>query len=165
MTNNCIACAGANYLVDLSDCKYPLSLTPNLVDQHDNILKHGQETKALGQFKVDQIVISPFWGIPKMNADVGALLNEEVEKLKGEAVVNLTMTNKDCFTNYLPLVSILPIWPGCRILQIDGTVVRRKNEQDLLEDTSPLIIETKISQQKPAVEYCRKIRYNSGCIN
>lgn len=121
-------CAGAQYDIGADRARYPISFSPALPDEKGQILYLGHELESKGSFEVSKIQFGFLYSaIASSNLiDISDQVNEEVAKRGGEGVVALSVTTKNCFTNYLFPLQILPFYPGCQVSTISGTVVERK---------------------------------------
>ena len=121
---------GARGHLNFADAKYPISLSPALYDQNDNVLLKGKQLNVVGKFKYEK----RFWGITyawiRMSGskDVDEAINDSIEKNKGVGLINLSLTTDGCLSNSLMTwpFSILPIIPGCTNTIIEGDIVSLK---------------------------------------
>ena len=60
------------------------------------------------------------------DTDVSEALNAAIKKARGDGVIYLTVTSTRCWMNNVPIVTLLPFWPGCAKVTIEGEIVRRK---------------------------------------
>jgi hypothetical protein len=58
--------------------------------------------------------------------DISEEVNKEVLRTRGDAVVNLKVTNSQCPMNFIYPLTLLPIWPGCVTVRIHGDIIRKK---------------------------------------
>lgn len=125
------ACSvGARGHITLSETKYPVSLSPALYDQNDNVLVKGKQLNVVGKFKYEK----RFWGLMYSwvrisgSTDVDAAINDAIEKQHGVGLINLAVTTDGCLSNSLMTFpfSILPVIPGCTNTTIEGDIVNLK---------------------------------------
>lgn len=118
---------GARGHLKFSDAKYPISLSPALYDQNDNVLVKDKQLKVVGKFKYEK----RFWGLTYSwirlsgSKDVDEAINDAIEKKQGVGLINLAVTTDGCLSNSLMTfpISILPIIPGCTDTIIEGDIV------------------------------------------
>ncbi len=125
------ACSvGARGHLNFADAKYPISLSPALYDQNDNVLVKGKQLNVVGQFKYEK----RFWGLMYSwvrlsgSKEVDEAINDAIAKKQGVGLINLAITTDGCVSNSImtfPL-SILPIIPGCTDTIIEGDIVSLK---------------------------------------
>lgn len=125
------ACAGAKGNVRFDSLKYPVSMSPVLYDSDGRMLYHERQLKSVDKFQYSRWIWSMFWTglVFNREQDLSAPVNQKIEESGGQGIVNLTVTTSGCFLNYVPLVSILPIWPGCTVVSIHGDVVKKDAEK------------------------------------
>ena len=63
------------------------------------------------------------------DVDLSEAITQQIEAAGGEGMINMTVESEGCTLNYLPAVSLLPVWPGCADLRVSGEIVRRKGSQ------------------------------------
>lgn len=121
---------GARGHLKFSEAKYPISLSPALYDQNDNVLVKGKQLNVVGKFKYEK----RFWGVMYSwirlsgSEDVDEAINNAIEKKHGVGLINLAVTTDGCLSNSLMTfpISILPIIPGCIDAIIEGDIVNLK---------------------------------------
>ena len=75
-----------------------------------------------------------FWGVGYSyvplsgKKDVSPAVNRQVQQAGGDGVVELHVTTRGCGWNYIPLLPILPIWPGCAVTTLSGKIVELHGE-------------------------------------
>lgn len=123
------ACSvGARGHLKFSEAKYPVSLSPALYDQNNNVLIKGKQLKVVGKFKHEK----RFWGLMYSwvritgSEDVDEAINRAIKNKKGVGLINLAVTTDGCLSNSLMTFpfSILPIIPGCTDAIIEGDIVK-----------------------------------------
>jgi predicted small lipoprotein YifL len=118
---------GARGHLNFSEAKYPISLSPALYDQNDNVLVKGKQLNVVGKFKYEK----RFWGLSYSwirisgSKDVDQAINEAIQKEKGVGLINLAVTTDGCLSNSMMTFpfSILPVIPGCTDTIIEGDIV------------------------------------------
>ena len=63
------------------------------------------------------------------SVDVSEAMNKAIAEHKGDGVINLTVRSDGCATNYLPALSLLPIWPGCADVTVEGQIVKQASRR------------------------------------
>jgi hypothetical protein len=121
----CAACASGGGTFVFDDLRYPVSMSGR-VHGADGVLVDPLDLRVVGRLEVHE----RFWGIVygwvdvTGDVDVGQRINEEIRKSGGEAVVNMKATAAHCALNLAPIVSLLPVWPGCVNGEIRGQIVK-----------------------------------------
>lgn len=121
---------GARGHLKFSEAKYPISLSPALYDQNDNVLVKGKQLNVVGKFKYEK----RFWGISYAwirmsgSSDVDEAINDAIAKKQGVGLINLAITTDGCVSNSIMTFpfSILPVIPGCTDTMIEGDIVSLK---------------------------------------
>jgi hypothetical protein len=120
-------CAGARYEVAASRARYPVSFSPAIPDSRGKVLYLGHELESKGSFEHSEIQLGFLYGwLASDPVDVSEKVNDEVLKQGGEGVAELAVSNRNCFTNYLFPLPLLPFYPGCQVVTVTGTVVVSK---------------------------------------
>ena len=122
-----VGCAGTgtNNRVTFSNSLYPVSLSPVVVDSDGTILGPDR-LESLGTFQGRKRGWSTIWGFVSLHdIDFSEELNAEVQRLGGEAVVDLQITSINSGLNWWIILNWIPIWPGHVKVEVKGTVVRR----------------------------------------
>lgn len=118
---------GARGHLKFSEAKYPISMSPALYDQNDNVLVKGKQLNVVGKFKYEK----RFWGLAygwmriSGSKDVDQAINDAIQKEKGVGLINLAITTDGCLSNSIvgfPF-GILPVMPGCTDTIIEGDIV------------------------------------------
>lgn len=118
-------CAGARTSVVADSALYPISMSRAVRDADGNIVPEGHLEKV-GRFHDESLA----WGLVYSavpltpRKDISGAVNEQMGATKGEAVVNVTIGAKNCVLNMIWPLTILPFWPGCTKIIVDGDIVR-----------------------------------------
>jgi hypothetical protein len=56
--------------------------------------------------------------------DISKAVNGQVAAVGGDAVVNLRIMGSHCGGDFIPLVSFVPIWPGCANIVVEGDIIK-----------------------------------------
>jgi len=90
---------------------------------------------------VDQMYLSVnLWGIGwsliplNGKVDVSDLINYRISAAGGEGIINLSITTDNCGINYVWPLNMLPVWPGCVAVGIQGDIVRGVGLSDASEE-------------------------------
>ena len=120
--------AGARGKLKFDGVRYPLSMSAYLYDSDYNIVTRAKELDIVGQFEYQK----RFWGlfysiIPLSNdEDVATSINSRISETGGDGIINLSVTAYNCLFNSFPIISFLPIMPGCVDSVIRGEIVKLK---------------------------------------
>jgi hypothetical protein len=122
-----IGCAGGRGDVRFDSLRYPVSMSGYV---------YGPKNRALSPRSLE--VVSEFehegrlWGVlfswlpVSGDLDLSDEINNDVEAAGGEGVINLSVKSEGCVLNYIPGLSLIPMWPGCADVTVAGQVVKRK---------------------------------------
>ncbi len=67
--------------------------------------------------------------------DISKEINAQVARAGGDAVINLRISTAHCGSDFVPVLSWFPVWPGCTNVHVEGDivrVVRRRNPAKLV---------------------------------
>lgn len=122
-----LGCAGGRGDVRFDSLEYPTSMSGYV---------YGPDGRALSPKSLDVVAEFEhqvrFWGmlfswVPlNGNVDLSEEINRDVEQAGGEGVINLSVTSEGCPTNYVPALSLIPMWPGCADVTVACQIVKRK---------------------------------------
>jgi len=122
-------CAGASVEVTAVRAAYPISLSGTVRDDH-GVLLDARSLARVADFQVAKTRVGILYSglTPASTFDISDEVNAQVAAAHGEAVVHLGVTvTGDCdFLNSLLVFNMLPFWPGCVPVEINGLIVRRK---------------------------------------
>lgn len=118
-------CAGARTTVVADTAGYPISLSRAVRDANGDIVTHDRVVKV-GTLHDDATVWGLLYSAIRFNprTDISQATNEQVAAAGGDAVVNLRVEGRQCALDWIPLVSLLPIWPGCATIKVQGDIVK-----------------------------------------
>ncbi len=119
------SCAGGRGELIFDNLDHPASASGYLRDADGRILGQ-EEVDMVGHVRHKHRFYGMVWGLVGLERthDASGPINQQVGELRGDGVVNLTVTSKGCFLNYFPILSALPFWPGCVDVVVEGDVVR-----------------------------------------
>ena len=121
-----LACAtGADVPLRASQSVYPISLSQSIVDEQGRVYRPRPD-EIVGHFKRSWRHWDWLYGYVSINRDVNLsrLVAREVEKRRGDAVVNLRVRGNFWKTWYL--TSLLVIIPESVGVTVEGDVIRRQ---------------------------------------
>jgi hypothetical protein len=118
-------CAGARTTLVAPDSRYPVSLTRGVRDG-DGQLVPAARRQVVGKFAANLTAWGLFYSAANLTptSDVSQAINEQVAATRGDAIVNLHVATADCALDWFVPLNLLPIWPGCTIVQLEGDIVR-----------------------------------------
>lgn len=108
--------------------KHPASMSAFLYDKDNKTAAKDKELTVLDKFSYEK----KFWGllystIPlSSDKDVVEAINKKVEEAGGDGIINLSVTASNCAFNSFPILSLLPIMPGCVNAVVEGEIVKLK---------------------------------------
>ena len=118
-------CAGARTEVVAPTANVPVSLSRAVRDA-EGVIVTEERRDVVGTLDAEGTA----WGMlysgirltPEM--DVSDAVNQEVQRLHGDAVINVSIATKQCVLNVAPGFNLLPFWPGCAKIHIHGDIIR-----------------------------------------
>jgi hypothetical protein len=118
--------AGARGFVKFNNLKYPVSLSPHLFDKSGKIVSESNELKVIGQIDYEKTVYSMLYTIATINPqqEFGDIINHQISEKNGDGVINLSVSTRGCVYNYIPIISLLPMWPGCTVINLSGDIIK-----------------------------------------
>lgn len=120
-------CTGGRGTVRFDDLEYPASMSGYLYGPDQRSLSP-KKLEVVGEFSQD----ARFWGmlfsmVPLNGSlDLSDEINREIAQADGDGVINLSVRSDGCGLNYIPALSLLPFWPGCADVTVEGQIVKRK---------------------------------------
>ncbi|MEL6543789.1 MAG: hypothetical protein AAFQ82_04130 [Myxococcota bacterium] len=122
-------CAGARYQVKADGLSYPVSMSGALPDQSGNlfVLHHGLE--VLGDIDESWRAWGVLYGETGTDVEVSEAISTRIRELGGDGAAAVTVTTANCGINYWPTLIVLPFFPGCVSVHVEGHVVRVKDPQ------------------------------------
>ncbi|MDH5721662.1 MAG: hypothetical protein OEZ13_13745 [Spirochaetia bacterium] len=128
LIQHCIV-GGAAGKIKLKNSKYPVSLSHSLYDNDGKIVSEKNGLETIKHFKYN----TSYWSILYTfidlsdDEDITMYLNTELDDLRGDGVINLEIENKQCINHmFIPMITILPFWPSCTNINLEGDFVRLK---------------------------------------
>jgi hypothetical protein len=122
-----MGCAGARVTVTADRAAYPISLSDSVADGTGRLWTRNDLVKV-GVFQAHRTSVGFLYSrlTPLSTVDVSEELNAQVSASAGEAVVGLEISSSGaCGLNAVPVLPILPIWPGCVHVDVRGDIVKR----------------------------------------
>jgi hypothetical protein len=118
-------CAGARTNVVAPTSQYPVSMSRGIRDA-DGGLVSADRRKVVGHFRDKHRVWGMIWSFVSFSptTDISAALNNQVAAAKGDGVVNLRVAAAECGMNFAQILNILPFWPGCANITVDGDIIQ-----------------------------------------
>lgn len=122
-------CAGAGDVFYFQELKHPTSMSAYLYGPDKKVVAKGKGLKTIADFKYEKRV----WGImytfvtlsEDINADLTNKINGAVTNADGDGMINVAITFKEsCGISRVPIINLLPFWPGCVDVLVSGEVVK-----------------------------------------
>lgn len=123
-----IGCAGSHVNLKFDNLRYPCSTSAFLYGPHDEILIKDDQLETISKFRYQQT----FWGIgwsfiPLSTEDeLVSKMNSEIESVKADGMINLTIISEQSAINSIPILNLLPLWPGATNVTVEGEIVKLK---------------------------------------
>ena len=121
-------CAGSRSQITAPSVKYPVSLSPAIRNVDGEIIMENDLVKV-GEFYYQYKTGYMLWTVIPLSQskyDISNALNEQITKVGGDAIVNLTIKNYGdhmiCFTSMLSL----GLLPSYSLIKITGDIVSHK---------------------------------------
>lgn len=121
-----LSCAtGADLSLNAAESRYPISLSRSIVDERGNVYRP-REDEVVGHFKRSWRHWDWLYGYVSLSpkVDLGRLVESEIDKRDGDAVINLTVRGSFWLTWYL--TSLFVVIPESVGVTVEGDIVRRK---------------------------------------
>lgn len=117
-------CAGARTDIVAPAAQYPVSLSKGVRDA-DGTMVPEERKVTVATFHQDRTAWGTFYSAAKLTpkTDISQAINQQVRAAGGDAVVNLRVASVHCRGAFWPLVSIIPVWPACTKLRVQGDIV------------------------------------------
>ena len=122
-----LGCAGGRGDVRFDSLEYPASMSGYLHDSRGRAVSP-KSLEVVGEFKEE----TRLWGmlfswVPvTKTVDLSDEMNRDIAAANGEGMINVKVHSEGCVFNYIPVMSLLPIWPGCADVTIEGQIVKQK---------------------------------------
>jgi hypothetical protein len=118
-------CAGGAVNVVAPNSKVPVSMSRGVRDQ-DGDLVTPERKQRVGVYQTKFTGYSLFYSLLPLTPkkDISESINAQVAQAGGDAVVNLRVIGRGCGLNYVVIFNILPIWPGCTRVQVEGDIIK-----------------------------------------
>jgi hypothetical protein len=118
-------CAGARTSVVADTSRYPISLTSGVRDA-DGELVASERIEKVGRFRDQQTAVGMLYSGAKLTprTDISKAVNAQVANVRGDAIVNVRVKSSLCAADFVPFVSVVPVWPGCANIVVEGDIVR-----------------------------------------
>ena len=125
----CCGCAGARTEVVAPTATVPISLS-HAVRDGDGTLVPADRREVVGAFHDERTAWGMLYSVVKLTPtkDISSQVNGAVATSGGDAVVNLRVASKSCALNYFFPLTILPLWPGCTNVTVDGDIVHVRRD-------------------------------------
>lgn len=121
-------CVGGSMSLTGDRLRHPVSVTEGVFDENHDLLGP-EQLEELHEFRLERKNWTIFYSQIDLTSDRWDLsdeLNALVETHQGEAIVGLNVVAENCGVNYVAILNLLPIWPGCADVVVTGVVVRRR---------------------------------------
>jgi hypothetical protein len=122
-------CAGARATVTAEHARYPISASHQVRDDAGNV--HGRATlQTVGRLQASSTKFGLLYSLVTVPSsyDISDEVNSQVEAAGGEAVIllDVSVTGGCDVLNGFPVLNVLPIWPGCVPITVEGDIVKRR---------------------------------------
>lgn len=122
-----LGCAGGRGDVRFDSLEYPASMSGYLHGPNGRPVSP-KSLSVVGEFEEEArlygMVFS--WVPVTKTVDVSEAMNREIAAAGGEGMINVKVSSDGCVMNYMPVLSLLPVWPGCADVTVEGQIVKQK---------------------------------------
>jgi hypothetical protein len=113
-------CSGARTELHFDGLRHPVSMSP--------VISPGRPIDPgsyRGRFECEARAYSLLYSAISLDpvTDLSPLIEAEIERLGGDAVVELTVSASTCPMNHFVPLTLLPMWPNCVHLRVTGLVI------------------------------------------
>ncbi len=132
-TSALVGCAGARPALLFDELRYPVSMTGTLLDEQGQLLAV-RALEDLGRFEWEGTGYAIGYSRYQLNElDVSEPINQAIDEVSGDAMTDLRViapTNRCFHSNALAFgLNLLPFYPGCSNVRVEGTIVRRRADR------------------------------------
>ena len=120
-------CAGAKGSLTFDHLNQPVAMGVIWENPKPGDTDLGYRYEPVGELHHEVV----FWGMVYSvvsltgDVDVSEEINKQVELAGGHGVVLFVASSEGCWLNYVPILSILPFWPGCTKVTLWGRIVKK----------------------------------------
>jgi hypothetical protein len=124
-----LGCAGARSTIVLPDSKVPVSLSNGMLGPNREILTN-DEMQVVGKFHEERTAWGTLYSLVPFtpSLDISDSINSQVAQAGGEGIVRMRVSSKPCALDYFVVFSIIPFWPGCASIEVDGDIIKHKSQ-------------------------------------
>lgn len=121
-------CSGAQFDVVAPRAQMPISMTAIVPDKDGTPLRIGRGLDAVGTYRYETTRFALFYGLTGSTLDLSDSVNQQVAAERGQAITGVRFTIEHCVINYFFPLTLLPFWPGCESVLVEGDIVRKTTE-------------------------------------
>ena len=122
-------CAGGYAFLRFENFPEPISMSGFIHDaEGGELLIAGRDLELVEHIAVTDRTWATLYGLIDINdePDLGARLRERMLAVRGDGLLNLTVTSSHCGWNMIEVLAIIPLWPGCVDVLVEADVYRRR---------------------------------------
>jgi len=125
-----IDCAGSRATIKLEKSVFPVSMSAFLFDANGNVLVKTRDLKVVGNFEYQKRFWGIFWSYGNFSddSDISEAINKEIQAKNGDGLINFTVESDWCLINTIPILGMLPFWPGCTIAKIKAEIIKAEQK-------------------------------------
>lgn len=123
------ACAGNRGSVKFDTLEYPVSMSAFVNGPNKSVLVKDESLEVVKKFEFQKKQWAMVYSFVNLSNDeiFAAEINKAIKDANGDAMINLNVTNANCFVNFgLFALPILPFYPGCSDITVSGDIVLAK---------------------------------------
>ena len=121
-------CAGGRYSLKADQARYPMSFSQALEGPNHERLVIGDGLERVGRFRTEVLAYGYLYSAIPWPVDISEAVNTQIEAVGGEGLAEMRVINYGCDRNWFFPLTLLPIWPGCTEVIVEGGIVRRTSD-------------------------------------
>lgn len=135
-------CAGGRVGITAYDAKVPVSMSRGVRDQNGELVSAERRVRV-GKYEQQFSGFSIFYSLVPLSGrkNLAPSINQQVEQVGGDAVINLRVSSRGCILNYFVGFNLLPIWPGCTRVTVEGDIIKVLPKEEIQPPAPPVMEE------------------------
>lgn len=113
--------------IHFDSLKYPVSMSKSLYGPNKEILQDGVNLEHIKDFEFSMEHCSVLYSIVPLTSTrkISDQMNKEIDAAGGDGMTQVSFTTDNSWATAVPILHILPIWPGCQQITVSGHIVKR----------------------------------------
>lgn len=149
---SCSGCIlnGARVEIAAEQARFPISMTAALPDTKGKNLRVGHELVTRGRLRGEATACNFVYGATPATVEISEIVNDQVRAAGGEGVAGLVIEATDRGWGWAFPLALLPFWPTCLAIQVNGAIVARRPVQAVAAPSAPAEPSSSPSAADPA---------------